>query len=150
MKRPIANPLIPLAAMVFILAFSTGLDRWILYLRELNARTASYIQLTLVSYSAAHLLLAVLLLALFFWMVISAYTSRLVAWIYLLVGLGISLYPAIYFTPVAEWIQLPLVNIISARSFLITAGSSIAVTGAAAFLRNRLQRIVQESQGATD
>lgn len=150
MKRLIANPLIPLAAMVVILAISPGLDRWILYLRELNARTASYIQLTLVSYSAAHLLLAVLLLALFFWMVLSAYTSRLVAWIYLMVGLGISLYPAVYFTPVAEWIQLPLINIISARSFLITAGSSIAVTGAAAILRNRLLGIVQESQGATD
>ena len=136
--------------MVVILAISPGLDRWILYLRELNARTASYIQSTLVSYSAAHLLLAVLLLALFFWMVLSAYTSRLVAWIYLMVGLGISLYPAVYFTPVAEWIQLPLINIISARSFLITAGSSIAVTGAAAILRNRLLGIVQESQGATD
>jgi hypothetical protein len=149
MKRPIANALIPIAAMFFILAISTGLDRWILYLRELNARTASYIQLTLVSYSAAHLLLAVLLLALFVWMVLHAYTSKWAGWIYLLVGLGISLYPAVYFTPVAEWIRLPLVNVIGARSFFITAGSSIAVTGAAALLRNRLRWIVQGSQGAT-
>lgn len=149
MNQSSANSFVSIGAMLIILAFSAGLDRWILYLRELNARTASYIQLTLVSFSAAHLLLAVLLMALFVWMVLHAYTSKWAGWIYLLVGLVITLYPAVYFTPVAEWIRLPLVNVIGARSFFITAGSSIAVTGATSLLRNRLRWIVQGSQGTT-
>jgi hypothetical protein len=148
--HPIVRPLISITAMIFILALSAGMDRWILYLREQNARTAAYIELTLVSYSLAHLLLASLLLALFAWVVLRSNASRLAAWMYQVVGLGITLYPAVYFTPVAEWIRLPFVDVIGARSFFITAGSSIAVTGMAAILRNRRRGIVQESLGATD
>ena len=67
-----------------------------------KSRTARYGQLTLTSYTLAHLLLAVLLLALFAWMVLRADASSWAAWIFLLVGLFISLYPTIYFTPVGR------------------------------------------------
>ena len=70
-------------------------------------------------------------------MVLRAYASSWAAWIFLLVGLFISFYPTIYFTPVGRLFSEELANIIGARTFFLTAGSFIAVTGAAALLRNR-------------
>ncbi|RPJ45345.1 MAG: hypothetical protein EHM21_09435, partial [Chloroflexi bacterium] len=96
MTRSTAHAFISVAAMLAILALSFGLDRWTTFLREEQARTAQYAQLTLTSYTLAHLLLAVLLLALFAWMVLGAYANSWAAWIFLLVGLFISLYPVIY------------------------------------------------------
>ncbi len=143
MKRSSTNTLISLLAMVAILVIAYGMDRLILFLRDLSSRTASYNELTLVSYSLAHLLLAVLLLALFYRFVFQAPTNRWSAWIFLIVGLGICLYPAIYFTPIAEWLRLPTISFIGVQSFFITSGAFIAVTGASALWWNYRKPVLE-------
>lgn len=85
--------------MVAILAIAYGLDRWVLFLREAISRGELFAQWVLLSYSLGHLLLAVLLLALFVWMVLRAQVGRWIAWAYLITGLAISLYPAVYLRP---------------------------------------------------
>ena len=124
------HSLISIAAMVAILAIAYGLDRWVLFLREAISRGELFAQWVLLSYSLGHLLLAVLLLALFVWMVLRAQVGRWMAWAYLITGLAISLYPAVYFTPIGQLLRLDRIPIIDPRSFFITAGAFLAVTGA--------------------
>lgn len=130
MKRPYFAPTLSVIAMILIIALAAGLDQLVNILREQASRTA-YPYPVLWCYTLGNLLLAGLLVALSIWVLFQSPRNLWVAVVYLIVGLYISAFPLLYFSPVGPFI----LNFgVGARSFLAMAGGIIAFIGLAVIL----------------
>lgn len=131
MNRTRSAPIFAIIALIFVVALADGLDQWINFLRLENSSRAANPFLTLWVYTTGNLLLAALLLALFTWLIRRLPRHRWVAAAYLLVGLAISVFPLLYFSPLAFFMMYAN---FSPRSFLFTTGGILACTGLAILL----------------
>jgi hypothetical protein len=81
------------------------------------------------SYALTTILLAAASLFLFWFVVHRAPRNVWVALSFLLVGLFVVLYPAVYLTPAFRWLPLSVPVWLTSRSYIIYSGGLIAMTG---------------------
>jgi hypothetical protein len=127
MNRSRSASILSVIAMLLIIAVAAGLDQLLYTLRLEASRLAQPVPV-LWCYTLSNLLLGGLLLALIILVLIRLPRNPWVAVVYLLVGVYISAYPVLYFSPVGPY----LVNwFISPRSFVYSSGGIIAFLGLA-------------------
>jgi hypothetical protein len=119
------------AGLVAVLAIARGFDAVMAFLRHRNAETLELFSLILWSQVLIAVLLAALLLLLFWLVVIRAPRNAWIAALYLLTGLWIVLAPVIYRAPpLNQWIpDFVFAFVYSASSYTFLAGAFVLVMG---------------------
>ncbi len=138
-QRSRSTQIVPLAGMVIALLLAFGLDRVILLLREENARALTAGYALLWTYVLANLVLAICLLMLFWIIAARGERSKLVAVIFLIVGIPVLFAPVIYFTP--AFAGLNLTDYLLPDTLLYQAGVFMAAIGLLSLILPR-QKIV--------
>ncbi len=123
--------LISVVGMIAVLGVAAGLDVLMAFLGRRNAQTFALSYVILWIHVLSFLLLAALLLLLFWFVLNRAPRSTWIAALYVLVGLFFAFFQVVYFSPpIGAWIPHFLsAVVISATSYTILAGSFIAIIG---------------------
>ena len=134
MKSKMISTLVSLFSLIVALALAYGLDQWVEFLRKRRADEFPAIR-SLWGITLANWIVAFVIIALI-WLVYSIGKNSLVGWCYLVVGLLLSLYPALRFTyPLYE--VLPIIRgvLYSPNSYLTHVVTIIAILGGWILLR---------------
>ncbi len=116
-------------AMIVVLAIARGLDALIAYFGRPSAPTFNP-WASLYSQALGSVLLAALLLLLFWFVLVRAPRSAWVAAVYLFVGLFLAFSTVLYYVPaIGSLWPVFFTTILSATSHIIVAGGFIAVMG---------------------
>jgi hypothetical protein len=128
-----------LAGMIIVLLLAFGLDRVILFLKEENARTFASGYALLWTYVLANLALAICLLLLFWIVAFRSERSKLVAVIFLIIGVSMLLAPVLYFMP--AFAGLNLADYLLPDKLLYQVGAFMAAIGLLSLILPR-QKII--------
>ena len=129
------NPKYPdvysVVGLVAVLGITWGLNAFMAYLGRHNAQTFTLPYLILWAQSLSSILLAVLLLLLFWFVLTHTPRNIWIAALYLLVGLFFGFFQELYFVPaIGGWMPYFFYGpLLSATSPTILAGSFIAIIG---------------------
>jgi hypothetical protein len=117
--------------LIAVLGITRGLDASMAFVRRPNAEPLLSPFLFLWGQTLITLLLATLLLLLFWFMLDRAPRNVWIAALYLLTGLFIVASPEIYFTPALSWLipQFMIASVVSFRSYMLFAGGFVAIMG---------------------
>ncbi len=123
--------LFSIVGLIVVLAIAWGLDSFIAYLAPRLPRLAPRSCAGPCTLALISLLLAALLLLLFWFVLISAPRNVWIAALYLLVGLFLAFFRVLYFVPaIGSWMPPSLYYpLLSATSSTVLAGSFIAIIG---------------------
>ena len=117
--------------LIAVLGITRGLDAFMAYLGQRNAQTFTLPYVILWTQALSSLLLAALLLLLFWFVLIHAPRNVWIAALYLLVGLFFGFFQVLYFVPaIGGWMPRFFYGLLlSVNSYTILAGSFIAFIG---------------------
>ena len=128
--------------LIVVLGTARGIDALMAILQHRNAETFSLNSVILWSYALITLFLAAILLLLFWFVLNRAARNVWVAMIYLLTGLLIVVYPAIYLTPaLCCWFPQFDASVLSPTSFMFSSGGFIAIVGLFMLILNHVRYV---------
>jgi len=132
--------------LVAVLGIFRGLDAFMAFLRRPNAETFFSPFLSLWEQTLITLLLATLLLLLFWFVLDRAPRNVWVAAIYLFTGLFIVVSPEIYLTPALSWLipQFMIASVVSIPSYMLLAGGLVAIMGLFILILPGRERMVSQ------
>ncbi len=130
-----------IVGLFVVLGVALGFDFLMDFLRRRNGQTFSLTFVVLGAYPLTALFLAAISLLLFWFVLNRAPRNVWIALLYLIIGLFISLYPILYFTPAfgGLFYQFPRLNniLLTPLSYIFSAASFIAITGLFALILPR-------------
>ncbi len=129
-----------IVGLIVVLGMALGFDFLMDFLRRRNAVTFSLTLVILWAYPLIALFLAAVSLLLFRFLLNRAPRNVWVALIFLIIGLFITMYPILYFTPVFGGLFNPvpwLNNSLLPNSYIFSSGSFIAIMGLFALIFQR-------------
>ena len=128
--------------LIVVLGMARGVDAFMAFLQQRNAQTFSLNSFILWSYALITLFTAAFLLLLFWFVLNRAARNVWIAMIYLLTGLLIVVYPAIYLTPALRcWFPQFDASVLPPSSFMFFSGGFIAIVGLFMLILNYVRNV---------
>ena len=137
---------ISVVGLIAVLGITGGLDAFMAYLGRPNAQTFTLPYVILWTQALSSLLLAALLLLLFWFVLTRAPRNVWIAALYLLVGLFLGFFQVLYFIPaIGGWMPYLFYGLLlSATSHTILAGSFIAIIGLFMLILSRRKQVTSQ------
>ena len=128
-RKPVNRVLVSTCGLVVVLGAAWGCDRLMQFLSFLNAQFFSLNRIIFWGYALLALVLSGLWLLLAWLELIRESRNTWVSLIFLLIGLGIIAYPALYFTPLLGWLSYITLVQLAPTMYLFSTGGVVAVIG---------------------
>ncbi len=128
-RKPVDRVLVSMCGLIVVLGVAWGCDRLMQFLLFLNAQFFTLNRIILWGYALAALVLSALWLLLAWFELIRESRNTWVSLIFLLIGLSIVAYPALYYTPLLAWLSYISLVQLAPTMYLFSTGGVVAVIG---------------------
>jgi hypothetical protein len=128
-RKPVNRVLVSMCGLIVVLGVAWGCDRLMQFLGYLNSQFFSLNSLILWGYALVALILSGFWLLLAWFELIRESRNTWVSLIFLLIGLSIVAYPALYFTPLLGWLSNITLVQLAPTMYLFSTGGVVAVIG---------------------
>jgi hypothetical protein len=128
-RKPVDRVVVSICGLIVVLGVAWGCDRLMQFFRFLNAQFFTLNTIILWGYALVALVLSGLWLLLAWFELIRESRNTWVSLIFLLIGLSIVAYPALYFTPLLGWLSNITLVQLAPTMYLFSTGGIVAVIG---------------------
>jgi len=128
-RKPVDRVLVSMCGLIVVLGVAWGCDRLMQFLLFLNAQFFTLNRIILWGYALMALVLSAFWLLLAWFELIRESRNTWVSLIFLLIGLSIVAYPALYYTPLLGWLSNITLVQLAPTMYLFSTGGVVAVIG---------------------
>ena len=128
-RKPVDRVLVSMCGLIVVLGVAWGCDRLMQFLLFLNAQFFTLNRIILWGYALMALVLSAFWLLLAWFELIRESRNTWVSLIFLLIGLVIIAYPALYYTPLLGWLSNITLVQLGPTAYLFSTGGVVAVIG---------------------
>ena len=139
-RRPAERVLVSICGLIVVLGMGWGCDRLMQFLSYLNSKFFTLNSTILWTYGLVALVLSGFWLLLAWFELVRESKNTWVSLIFLLIGLGILAYPALYFTPLLGWLSSITIVQLAPTMYLFSTGGVVAIIGVLGLVRQAKKR----------